>query len=405
MTTKYIDIVEEEEYLVPFDDLDHDAAERLFRAHKGQVSIATPFGGGSHYRLRSLGFVGQFRLTDSLVLRIMPKISIPNLFGMWDYVGGSRALRLLPRDWLGVSSFDALFETLASILLKGITNRIRVGLYKEYVPRTAALPYVTGRIIIPDALYRLYRGHPRLDSSYCDHSYDIMDNRILAWSVHVLLRLGLGSEVLSQGLRRVSRQLDGAVRCTPVKSADCVGRAYNRLNADYESLHVLSKFFIDHCGPSMDSGTHRFVPFLIDMPSLFESFVAKWLSEHLPEDVTLTPQHTVTPSESVRFRMDLVIRDKASGAVLAVADTKYKSTDTPSSDDISQVTAYAALMKTSRAFLIYPSPTRYNAPIQMGNITVQCVSFDFSSCLSESGKSALDQIFARLGAVPYKVSI
>ena len=57
---------------------------------------------------------------------------------------------------------------------------------------------------------------------------------------------------------------------------------------------------------------------------------------------------------SVEFRIDLTLHDAVAGTCLAVMDTKYKITDTPTSDAVAQIVAYAVARGARTGVLIYP---------------------------------------------------
>ena len=93
------------------------------------------------------------------------------------------------------------------------------------------------------------------------------------------------------------------------------------------------------------------------MPTLFESFVAKWLASQLPHDLEALPQFPaeLNANTPLRFVIDVVIRDRKTKRPLAVLDTKYKIAERPKEADIQQVVAYATRMGVQQAFLVYPS--------------------------------------------------
>ena len=99
---------------------------------------------------------------------------------------------------------------------------------------------------------------------------------------------------------------------------------YTRLNDDYKPMHGLCRFL--HTGPSIDIGSHKFLPFSIDMAQLFELFVAEFLAKKLPENLKIDIQYhaRLVANADLSFRIDLVLRDRISGQPLSVIDTKYK---------------------------------------------------------------------------------
>lgn len=134
------------------------------------------------------------------------------------------------------------------------------------------------------------------------------------------------------------------------------------------------------------------LPFLIDMASLFERFVAAWLKQHLPDSYEIKVQERVHVSEGVpTFQIDLVLYDAAQGRALMVLDTKYKKDMTPSNDDINQVVAYAQLKDCRDAVLIYPTKFIHtvDTPFGQGH-RLRSLSFDLSGDLDQAGKALLD---------------
>ena len=51
-------------------------------------------------------------------------------------------------------------------------------------------------------------------------------------------------------------------------------RLYHRLNQDYQPMHGLCRFFLEHSGPTHQDGDSAMIPFVVHMPALFEKFVA-----------------------------------------------------------------------------------------------------------------------------------
>lgn len=134
-------------------------------------------------------------------------------------------------------------------------------------------------------------------------------------------------------------------------------------------------------------GSHEFLPFSIEMPRLFETFVAEWLPDHLPEKLMIDAQRRVrlNANADLKYIFDIVLRDRLSGKALAVIDTKYKVTEQPSESDIQQVVAYAVELGVSKAHLIYPFALGHPIEVRTGDITVSTTGIDLGRPLSESG--------------------
>jgi 5-methylcytosine-specific restriction enzyme subunit McrC len=101
-------------------------------------------------------------------------------------------------------------------------------------------------------------------------------------------------------------------------------------------------------------------------------------------------------AHGLNFRIDLVLKDAVTRRPLAVLDTKYKNTSSPSSSDIQQVVAYAEAKGCKTAFLIYPKPVPSNACFKVRSVTVRSVCFEITDELQDGGRKLLDRIMDAL---------
>ena len=387
-----ITIEEEKESKIPRADIDENLVVSLHRQHKEKIDIEFPTLLNDYcYVLRSKGCIGQIPISDDTTLRIIPKVPISNIFRMLEYAYNLKSFQFL-EGITDVESLADLFENLVSILAKKVLDRVRKGLYRGYLSEEDSLDFQRGRILIMPSLRAALRGSPRLECEYEDHTADLIDNRILVWTLNQLPRYGLKRDDVRQQVRQAYHALAGAVVVDRVEPRDCIRRFYNRLNDDYKPMHGLCRFFLEHCGPALEMGECHFIPFVLNMPSLFESFVAEWLKEHLPEGLYITPQYQANLDEIGKFffRIDLVLREMIADRVLAVMDTKYKRE--PTVEDIKDVVAYAARMRTNCAILIYPSTERQSVDEKVGDVKVRSITFDINRDPGQGGYSFLENL-------------
>lgn len=137
--------------------------------------------------------------------------------------------------------------------------------------------------------------------------------------------------------------------------------------------------------------------FLIDMPRLYELFVAQWLKKHLPKEFEIRAQERVALSQG-RFvcNIDLVLYQTDSAKTLCVLDTKYKAPEYADQNDIYQVNAYAGLKSCPSAFLVYPSTTVRHLDVQIGTTRIQNLVFRIDQDLDLAGSDFLNALLARL---------
>jgi 5-methylcytosine-specific restriction enzyme subunit McrC len=390
-----ISLVEYERRSVARVDLGEVDARRLWETHHSRVDVESPpFGSSADWILTSKGWVGWIPVSGELTLELKPRVRLASLFAMLEYAFRLKGFLVLP----GIVDSDSvreLYERLASILAGRVLDRSRRGLYRSYVLERDALPYLRGRFDVEEALARPHR--VRLPCIFEENTADLEDNQILAWVIHLILMSGICTERTLPRVRMAYLTLRGSVTVRPFGPLDCIGRRYNRLNADYLPLHALCHF-LESSGPMHEPGGKLMLPFLVDMARLFELSVAEWLQQHLPRTMSLSPQDIVRigSTGSIEFRIDLTLHDANSGACLAVMDTKYKITDTPTSGDVAQIVACAVARGARTGVLIYPRRLSRPFRAEVGGISVHAVSFPIDGNLEAGGQGFVEEIAAVL---------
>lgn len=337
------------------------------------------------------GWVGTIPVTETYTISIQPKAPLANLFRMWEVAYRLKGFKFLD----GVINSDSLadfYQNLAKILVNKVFDRMRKGLYREYLGRCDRLPYVSGRLDIRRLAAEPWR--VELDCDYEEHTGDVEDNQILCWTLSVIARSGLCSEDVLSLVRKGYRELLGCITPLPVPPQALIGRLYNRLNEDYEPLHGLCRFFLENRGPSHKLGDRTMMPFLMNMAQLFELFVVEWLKLSLPTEYNIRPQYNTTFGNEgeVRFKMDAIIEERATGRPLCVLDTKYKIPDAAGSPDIHEVRSYAESLSCSESMLVYPIELKSPLYMQAGKIRTRSLTFKLDSDLDVSGKIFLEQL-------------
>ena len=363
--------------------------EALWRNYHSQVAVEFPSPKtDGQWQLTAQGWVGYIPLAPELGIRLEPKVELGNLFRMLEYAYRLESFRFLA-GLVDCQSLEEFYERLANILSRRVLDRGRKGFYRAYLPETEQLPYVRGRLDVARAIQAPW--DVRLQCHYQEHTPDIEENQILAWTLVRVVHSGMCSERVLPTVRRAYRALRGLVSTQPFHPQDCVGRLYNRLNHDYQSLHALCRFFLEHSGPSHKVGDRTVLPFLVNMERLYELFVAEWLKAHLPQNILLKPQEKVDIGQdgTLSFTIDLVLYDAETGEACCVLDTKYKAADRPSPADVTQVVAYAEMCNCRQAILVYPVPLSSPLDLPIGSIRVQSGTFSLAGDLEGAGQTFL----------------
>ncbi len=382
---------------LPAADFSEESAKILAANYADHIAVTPPsFQNNHQWELTNQGWAGHIPLTETLHLKLEPKVEIGNLFRMLEV-----AYQLESFKWLaGITHTDALddlYERLANILAQRILARGRKGFYRAYVSEAEDLPYLRGQL---DTNRRMRRPWAvDLPCCFQEHTADVDENRILTWTLHRIARSGICTERVLPTVRRAYRSLLGATTLTPFDARTCIDRLYNRLNDDYQPLHGLCRFFLEQQGASHKIGERVMLPFVVNMPRLFELFVANWLQAHLPEGYRLRQQENVIIDEAngLRFVIDMVIYHRDTGRAEFVLDTKYKTPNQPSAADTHQAIAYAHTKTALQAVLIYPRSLR--SPLNTDNRGIQLRStvFALDGDLEAAGQEFLAQLFKTSG--------
>jgi 5-methylcytosine-specific restriction enzyme subunit McrC len=391
-----IHLVEYESRFLAESELTEEDAQHIHIQFGDKVSVEPPtWKTGNRWQLTSQGWVGFIPFGENRGIALLPKVPLQNLFGMLEYAYDLRSFKLL-EGLYDCESIREFYERIAIILSKRLLNRAQKGLYRTYRDEHEELSFVRGRVDVM-ALSRA-PVKARVPCFFQDHTIDVEENQIIAWTLHTILRSGICTEWSIPLLRKAERVMRNSITLKPFSDFDCVGRAYNRLNDDYEILHKLCRFFLENTGPTQNLGDRTMVPFLVDMARLFELFVARWLLQNLDPRYLLRPKESFVIGEKgiLKMEMDLIIYDQETRIPLCVLDTKYKAHNAVSNDDYNQVVAYADAVGCENAVLIYPKELEYPFDEKPGRIRVRTAVFDVGAEIEGAGQKLLEKLYEGL---------
>jgi 5-methylcytosine-specific restriction enzyme subunit McrC len=390
MARRILELREEETERFPGSMLSDAEVLALKDSGKFEVDPASVFNKYSH-GVRSPGWVGQIPIGDELLVRVIPKVPVSNLFRMLEVAYNLKSFRLFPGD-VQIESIEDIYERIVSILSRRVVDRARKGLYRGYIAETDALPYVRGTIDVLGTVLNSLRGIPQIPCHYEEHTADLEDNKILYWTLHQARRQAIRREKIRSELDRARRALAGTITLQRFSPSDCVDRFYHRLNYDYQPMHGLCRFILEQTGPGIQSGDRTFIPFAVDMRQLFQSFVAEWLRTNAPPGTTVRIQHTAQLHANVKIeiRIDILLCEEGSQKPIAVIDTKYKASELPTEDDRNQIAFYAGELQVDHGMFVYPSTiAKHFYLVHANKMTIESLVFDVGQPLDAAGSALL----------------
>ena len=229
-------------------------------------------------------------------------------------------------------TLDALF---ASILMKLMQGRLRIGLGGDYVTNEGTLKGIRGRIDFAESLKRRALEHGEAYCDYQQYSANAPKNQIIRTTLARLVQTGqFGPDAdqankLRHRLRHLTRILDGIdlIELTP----DLIHRQrLGRNDNDYRLMLEICWLILQRQMPTESTGQHA-LPALdrdaLVLHNIYERFVANFYRIHL-DGWLVTPQKRLDWHEKYAnphlpsMIPDLVLQEKSSGPLI-VLDTKF----------------------------------------------------------------------------------
>jgi 5-methylcytosine-specific restriction enzyme subunit McrC len=343
------------------------------------------------WQLSPRGYIGMIPITSDFAIRLEPKTKIKYIWQMLDYVEDLDSLKVFDQHLYDGDRLEDICDYFARLLTKKILHRTKQGLYRAYIPENAHLIAPRGRIQWQKAARKPWE--TSLLCCYNTQTIDVPENQILLWTIHQMGRTHyLFKPDTTQQLRTVHRALQNSISLVPFGAEDCHNFNYHRLNQDYEILHKLCYFFLEKLSPNHQQSNLQSIPFILNTAVLYEKFVYCWLKEHLPSQYEIKDQEGYRFAKKINYKIDLVLYERETKQAIAVLDTKYKTPDKPSNNDISQIITYAHIKNTPRAILIYPEQLKYPLQQTLKNIQIETLNFPLDRSLESAGNLFLAKL-------------
>ncbi|MEO1430610.1 MAG: restriction endonuclease [Cyanobacteria bacterium J06633_8] len=389
---RIIQLTEYKTKILEAKEISSEVGIELYQKYNKQLDIDFPnYKTDDKWQLKAKGWVGYIPLNNELALKINPKVSIQNIFVMLEYAYKLKSFSFL-KGLMNCDTLSGFYNHLADILAQLILERVRKGLYSTYISKTQRLASVRGRLDILETIKKPW--NLKLKCHYLELTANIKDNQILLWTLFIISRSSLCSEKVSTIIRKAYHTLQPFITLEKFSSEDCSSLNYNPLNQDYKLLHYLCRFFLENTTPNYRNGNHKMLSFIVNMASLYELFIAEWLKLNLPANLIIKSQERVNIAKNIHFKIDLLLYDIATAKPRYILDTKYKTPDSPSSDDVAQVVAYAVSKNCSEVILIYPTTLTHPLDEFVGNIRVRSLTFSLNQNLDKAGNIFLKQLLS-----------
>ena len=330
-------------------------------------------------------------------------IPILNLWHMLLYAWNEVPLkdRWMLEDAERAPALDAL---LASVLMKLMQRRLRIGLGRHYVDEEATLRGIRGRIVFGESLKRRAFEKGEAYNEFQGYSTNEPRNQIIRTTLLRLAQAGQfepatdSAKRLRRSLRRLARDMEGIDLIE--LHADVIHRALSfRNDRDYRLMLAICDLILQRQMPMESAGGFDFLAIDRDalvLHSVYERFVANFYRIHLTGwDVTTQKRlewHAKETNEHLPVMVpDLVLQEISSGRLI-ILDTKFtphsmieNRWDKPVFDSSHLYQLYAYLRsqehlseghRRATGFLLYPAiKYRFSERIELQDhaIRIECI--------------------------------
>ena len=360
-------------------------------------------------------------------------IPIRNIWHMLLYAWNEVPLNEL-RGWAlkdaYVESAPTLDSLLASLLIRLMQQRLRIGLGHDYMDEAGTLRGIRGRINFAESLRQQSLDRGQLVCKFQGYRANSLKNQIIRSTLARLIKIGdFGPEPalvkeIQQKLRRLVRDLDGIdfVELTP----DLIRRqlyARGGHDHDYRLMLSICDLIVQRQMPSDSEGyATAIVPLinreLLVLYKVYERFVANFFRLHL-RDWEVNAQkrlewHTAEANERLPLMIpDIVMQEKRQGAGrMIVLDTKFTAQSLVEnqwgkavfdSSHLYQLYAYlksqehvSETHRTAVGILLYPAVrNRFSEQVRLQDQLIRLESVDLAAPWQEIESQLLELVTRR----------
>jgi 5-methylcytosine-specific restriction enzyme subunit McrC len=267
-------------------------------------------------------------------------IPIRNLWYMLLYAWNEvplNAMRGVTLEEVEIQQAPTLDALLASVLVRLMQQRLRIGLGHDYVDEERALPRIRGRINFTESLKQRTLDRSQVVCKFQGYSANSPKNQIIRTTLARLMKVGqfgtdtAAAKEIQQKLRQLIRNLDGidSIELTP----ELIRRQLLvRHDHDYRLMLAICDLILQRTMPG-DSDRKALVPILdhelLVLYKIYERFVANFYRFHLKDwDVNAQKRldwHARESNEHLPLMIpDLILQERPAGSGrMLIIDTKF----------------------------------------------------------------------------------
>ncbi|MDH5404186.1 MAG: McrC family protein [Candidatus Heimdallarchaeota archaeon] len=367
------DIIQYQEYIIQPNTQDLKHLIQLASKHSFDLIPVD----SKTYKLKTRALVGFIHLSNTK-LYFKPKIPFTSLFYMITRTNSIKRVNVLKHlpAWLSTKDGDPL--ALVKIFIHIIEDFIEHGIRKQYKFIEEDLSSPIGTILIQKNITKLPWELNTIWCEYDDFTLDVFPNQIIRYTVDIIRR-SLRDSQNKNLMNKVEKRLTGVTLLKSINVEDIDKINLTKSLDEYRPVLSFCRFILSNLTIDEVTGKNMFSSFLINMNTLYESFVFSTIKSEFIEFQIVKEKLKITGSMNERgkfivYEPDIVVRENgikeitsninsennvSNSNLIFVGDAKYKYLDT-SKDELSiqkdffQVLSYALFMKANKGIIFYP---------------------------------------------------
>ncbi|MFT5872278.1 MAG: 5-methylcytosine-specific restriction enzyme subunit McrC [Clostridium sp.] len=209
------------------------------------------------------------------------KIPIKNIYYMLSYAFG--VLRQDGFAQLSSEDFENIYELLCEILINGIREQLKRGIYKEYNLIEEEIPVLRGKISITDSIKLKAVSSTKLHCIYDEFSSNNILNQILKTTCLALVRNSNVNSKQKKKLKNLMMYFE-EVSEVSIKTVEWKKLNYHRNNLTYKMLINICYLIWEGLIVNEQNGKYKFMDFIKDkqMAKLYEKFIYEFYKKECP---------------------------------------------------------------------------------------------------------------------------
>lgn len=186
-------------------------------------------------------------------------------------------------DNVAAEDFDNIHDLFAAILVRGVSNQIKRGLHRDYIPQEEPLSGLRSKIRLTESLKQQTITQRKLICAYDEFTENSLHNQVLKGTMHLLLKFGTVKAENKKQLRKLLLYFSDVEEIVPA-SIRWSALKYHRNNAAYRMLINICWLVVKGLLLTTEAGDYRLGKWLCDeqMHRLYEKFVLSYYQKEHP---------------------------------------------------------------------------------------------------------------------------